>query len=58
MWPFRKKNTYLIVWSYGSSDTISYSDLVKAKDFGSAWKKLKKQHAFPLHIIKMERVKE
>ena len=37
MWPFRRKNTYLITWSYGeyyADAGMKYSDFVRAYDIG------------------------
>lgn len=59
MWPFRRKNTYLITWSYGEhyADTgIKYSDLIRACDIGRAWAKLKKERSLPIYMISIEKV--
>lgn len=54
MWPFRKKYTYIIKWSYGVGDSLS-TDLIKGYDAVDAWQRLKKRHyiSISLHSIKM-----
>ena len=59
MWPFRRKNTYLITWSYGehyADIDMKYSDFVRAYDIGRAWAKLKKEHQLPIYMISIEKV--
>lgn len=59
MWPFRRKNTYLITWSYGehyADAGMKYSDFVRAYDIGQAWTKLKKEHPLPIYMISIEKV--
>lgn len=59
MWPFKKKNTYFITWSYGQYQAevgLKYTDYVKAHDIVSAWAKLKRQHAFPIYLLDIEKV--
>ena len=60
MWPFKKKHTYFIVWSYGQYQDevgLRYTDYIKAPDIVSAWAKLKRQHAaFPIYLLDNEKV--
>lgn len=59
MWPFKKKNTYFITWSYGQYQDeigLKYTDYIKANDIVSAWAKLKRQHTFPIYLVDIERV--
>lgn len=59
MWPFKKKNTYFITWSYGQWQNelgLRYTDYIKATDIGSAWKKLKKEHCFPIFLLDIQKV--
>ena len=56
MWPFRKKKTYLIIWSYGEHSSEIYSDLIKAHDMGLAWEKLKSDHPLPIFMRDIELV--
>ena len=59
MWPFKRKNTYLITWSYGEHHAdvgIKYSDFIRACDIGRAWAKLKKERSLPIYMISIEKV--
>ena len=61
MWPFRRKNTYLITWSYGEHHAdvgMKYSDFIRAHDIGQAWAKLKKEHPLPIYMISIEKVNQ
>lgn len=61
MWPFRRKNIYLITWSYGEHHAdvgIKYSDYVRGYDIGQAWMKLKKEHPLPIYMISIEKVNQ
>ena len=59
MWPFRKKNTYYIIWSYGEHHAdvgIRYTEFIKGYDIGDAWRRLQKKHTFPLFMIEIKRM--
>ena len=52
-----KKYLYKVVWSYDEwlNPTI---ELIRARDMSHAWKKIKKQHSFPITLVAIERIEE
>ncbi len=55
MWPFKKKYTYLVKWSYEPGLTV-FSELIKAHDPADAWQRIRKQHAISITMVSVERV--
>ena len=53
MWPFRKKYTFLIKWTYGIGDRPE-AVLIKGYDAADAWKRLQKQHGLPISLYSIK----
>lgn len=50
-----KQNLYKVAWSYDPG-LSPITELIKARDMGHAWEKLKKQHCFPITLVSIEKV--
>ena len=55
MW-FFKKNAYLIIWSYGSNDSCTYTELIEARTPSQAWEKIRSRHAIAISLRSIEKV--
>lgn len=51
---FGKKYLYKIVWAYSSITGCPHTEIIKAKDPSHAWKKIKKEHCYPITLISLE----
>jgi len=56
MWPFKQKKIYKVTWSYGSNNTIHYTEIVKAKDVERAWNLVRRKHTLPIFCIEIGEV--
>ena len=53
-----KRNLYKVVWAYETWLNPS-TEIVKARDMGHAWKKIKKQHDWwPITLISIEKIED
>ena len=52
-----KRNLYKVVWAYDTWLNPS-TEIIKARDMGHAWEKLKKKHSFSITLVAIERIEE
>ena len=51
-----KSHIYKIVWAYQNPYTYSYTELVKARNPVSAWKKITRKHFSYIHLVELTEV--
>lgn len=51
-----KKKLFKITWKYGSTSTVSYTEIVKARDIADAWAKIGQGHGIAISLESWEEV--
>lgn len=54
----RPKRVYKVTWSYGDLSNYTYTELVRARDMVSAWKKITRQHYLAINCQAIEKFEE
>jgi hypothetical protein len=54
---FKKKKIYAVVWRYSILCTPD-TDIVKAKDMYSAWKKVERKHSLHIELVEIKEITE
>lgn len=51
---FSTKKIYKVIWKYGSTSTMSYTEIVKARDIADAWAKIRRTHSVAISLESAE----
>ena len=54
MWPFKKY--YYIVWSFGSTHSDKYAELIKGYDAADAFNRIRRRHGLSIHLVACKQV--
>lgn len=53
-WFAGNQKIYQVTWRYDNFCTSTTTELIKAKDPGDAWRKVKRQHAFYIDLVEVK----